>query len=438
MKRFLLILTALSLLTPFGVFARESESEDNDEAALIRQSAEVHFLKVDGIISSGTHKYIKKAIENAAKEDAGALVIKLNTPGGLLEATRNIVQEILASPVPIVVYVAPAGSRAGSAGAFIALSANYAIMADGTNIGAAHPVSLSGSDIEGDMREKALNDTSSFMRSIAEKRGRNMDEALLMVTESKSFTASEALRAGLVDGVIHDDDALLLMLEQELGIEKCVKTEISPNARERLGFALASPDLLVILFLLCVLMFFLEFKMPGTFVFAGVGMVCLVLFLVGINIIPVNWIGLLLIIAGIGLLVAELFITSFGLMAIAGIIALVGGLWLLFDTDKAQGVSVSVSLLITVVLITGTVILLLGRLILKDHFKKPMLGMNSVIGKKAEVLVWSGSFGQVRVHGEIWKAVSDETLTAGEEVTVEEADNFSLKVTKRDIGDFAV
>jgi membrane-bound serine protease (ClpP class) len=429
MKRLSIFLTLLFVLAAFNLFAQEAEAEaEAEKKTTLKQSGDVYFLKVDGIISSGTHKYIKKAIETAAKEDAAALVIKLNTPGGLLEATRNIVQEIFASPIPIVVYVSPAGSRAGSAGAFITLAADYAILAEGTNIGAAHPVSLSGSDIEGDMKEKAVNDTASFMRSIAEKRGRNMDEAILMVTESKSFTASEALRANLADGVIHDDEALLIMLEQELGIVQCVKKEITPNARERLGFALASPDLLVILFLLGALMFFLEFKMPGSFVFAGVGMVCLILFLVGINIIPVNWIGLLLIIAGIGLLVAELFVTSFGLMAIAGIMALLGGLWLLFDTDKAQGVSVSISLLITVALITGAVILLLGRLIVRDHFKKPMLGMNSVIGQKAEVLVWNGLSGQVRVHGEIWKAASEETFAVGETVTVTEADTFSLKV----------
>jgi membrane-bound serine protease (ClpP class) len=151
---------------------------------------------------------------------------------------------------------------------------------------------------------------------------------------------------------------------------------------------------------------------------------------VGINIIPVNWIGLLLIVAGIGLLVAELFITSFGLMAVAGIIALVGGLWLLFDTDKTQGVSVSISLLISVVVIVSAAVLFLGRLIVKDHFKKSPLGFNGILGQKAEVLVWNGSFGQVRVCGEIWKASADEPLSEGDEVTVSEADGFSLKVKK--------
>jgi membrane-bound serine protease (ClpP class) len=425
MKKLLFILPLVFFLIFSGASAEETES-----AAEKKETGDVYFMKVDGIISSGTYKYIKKSIETAAQNDASALVIRLNTPGGLLEATRNIVQEMFASPIPIVVYVSPAGSRAGSAGAFIALAADYAIMAEGTNIGAAHPVSISGSDIEGDMREKAINDTASFMRSIAENRGRNMDEAILMVTVSKSYTASEALRAGIVDGVIHDDDALLVMLEEELGLLKCVKKEITPNAKERLGFALASPDLLVIIFLLGVLMFFLEFKLPGSFIFAGIGLVCIILFLVGINIIPVNWVGMLLIVAGIALLIAELFVTSFGLMAIAGIIALVSGLWLLFDTDKAQGVSVSITLLITVVIIVSAVILFLGRLILRDHFKKPMLGMNSVLGQKAEVLSWEGLSGQVRVHGEIWKAESEETLAAGDVVSVLSADSFSLKVAK--------
>jgi membrane-bound serine protease (ClpP class) len=434
MKKLLLILPLVFFLTFSGVSAEDTElgitAEETETAAEKRETGDVYFVKVDGIISSGTHKYIKKSIETAVQNDAAALVIRLNTPGGLLEATRNIVQEIFASPIPIVVYVSPAGSRAGSAGAFIALAADYAIMAEGTNIGAAHPVSISGSDIEGDMREKVLNDTESFMRAIAEKRGRSMDEAVLIVTESKSYTASEALRAGIVNGVIHNDDALLVILEEELGVTECVKKEITPNAKERLGFALASPDLLVIIFLLGVLMFFLEFKLPGSFIFAGIGLVCIILFLVGINIIPVNWFGLLLIVAGIALLIAELFVTSFGLMAIGGIIALVSGLWLLFDTDKVQEVSVSIALIIIVVIVVSVVILFLGRLILRDHFMKPLTGMSSVLGQKAEVLTWEGLSGQVRVHGEIWKAECEEALAAGDKVVVLSEDSFLLKVAK--------
>ena len=392
-------------------------------------AATAYFVEVKGVITEPTRKYVQKSIDRAAEENAAALVIKLDTPGGILDATRGIVQAILESPVPVAVYVSPQGAHAGSAGAFITLAADYAVMAEGTSIGAAHPVNITGKDIEGDMRDKAINDTVSFMRSIAEKRGRNVDEAVLTVTESKSFTASEAIKAGLIDGVVNNDDSLLLMLETELKLDvPLMREDITPTLLERAAFALSSPDVLIILFILGALMIFLEVKIPGTFVFAGAGIVAIALFLVGINIIPVNLLGILLIIIGIVLIIAEFFVTSFGLLAVAGIAAFVGGVRLLFDTVGAQGVKVSVGLIILLAGILLFTAMFVGRLLFKDFRKKPVVGLNSIVGKRGSVMQWEDGKGKIYLHGEIWSAQSDAVFCKDDEVVVTAADGMLLNV----------
>lgn len=391
----------------------------------------VYFTDVKAVITSATHKYIDKAIHTAQENNAAAIVFKLDTPGGTLDSTREIVQSIMASPIPVAIYVSPSGARAGSAGTFITLAANYAVMADGTNIGAAHPVGAAGEDIQGDMRDKTLNDTVSFMRSIAEKRGRNISEAILTVTESKSFTASEALRAGLIDAVVHDDEALILMLEEDLGVT-LNRVDIVPTLTENVSFFLSDPNILMLLMMLGMLMIFLEFKMPGTFIFAGTGIVAIILFLVGSNLIPINFLALLLVIGGMGLIVAEIFVSSFGLLALAGVVTMIGGIRLLFDTEGVQGVAVSISLMVFMALFVAGVVLFIGRLIIKDMRRKPVVGMNSLTGKTASVMEWKGHEGKVYVHGEIWNASSEEVLHKGDSVIIDNADSFTLKVSKEE------
>ncbi len=394
----------------------------------------VYFTDIKAVITSATHKYIDKAMHTAQENNAAAIVFKLDTPGGTLDSTREIVQSIMASPIPVAIYVSPSGARAGSAGTFITLAANYAVMADGTNIGAAHPVGAAGEDIQGDMRDKTLNDTVSFMRSIAEKRGRNISEAILTVTESKSFTASEALRAGLIDAVVHDDEALILMLEEDLGVT-LNRVDIVPTLTENVSFFLSDPNILMLLMMLGMLMIFLEFKMPGTFIFAGTGIVAIILFLVGSNLIPINFLALLMVIGGMGLIVAEIFVSSFGLLALAGVVTMIGGIRLLFDTEGVQGVAVSISLMVFMALFVAGVVLFIGRLIIKDMRRKPVVGMNSLTGKTASVMEWKGHEGKVYVHGEIWSASSDEVLRKGDSVIIDNADSFILKVSKEESPD---
>ncbi len=396
-------------------------------------AATVYFLEVKGVIIDHTYKYIKKAIDKTLAEDGAALVIKLDTPGGILDSTRNIVQEIFESPVPVVVYVSPQGAHAGSAGTFITLAGDYAYMAEGTNIGAAHPVDASGGDIEGDMRDKAMNDTVSFIRSIAEKRGRNTDEAELTVTESKSFTASEAFKAGLINGVVNNDSVLLLTLETELKLDGLpTRVNIEPTLTERAAFILSDPNILLLLFFVGVFMIFLEVKIPGTFVFAGTGIVALVLFMIGINIIPINLLGLLLIIAAVALLIAEFFVTSFGLLTVAGIAAFIGGVRLLFDTAGTQGVHVSIGLIVVLVAILLFFALFVGRLIVKDHRRKPAVGLTSIVGETGTVMRWQDGKGKVYLHGEIWNARSDAPLKKDDEIVATAVDGMLLTVAPRE------
>ncbi|MDR0454168.1 MAG: ATP-dependent Clp protease proteolytic subunit [Deferribacteraceae bacterium] len=392
-------------------------------------AATVYFVEVKGVVTEPTRKYIQKAIDKAAKDNAAALVIKLNTPGGVLESTRGIVEDIFESPVPVVVYVSPQGAHAGSACTFITLAGEYAVMAEGTNIGAAHPVDITGKNIEGDMREKAMNDTVSFMRAIAEKRGRNIEEAVLTVTESKSFTASEAIKAGLIDGVVNNDDSLLLMLETELNLDASpLRADIKPTLTERAAFMLSNPNTLLILFFFCLLLIFLEIKIPGSFVFAGTGIVAIILFMVGINIIPVNMLGLLLIVAGILLFVAEFFLTSYGLFAVAGIASFIGGVRLLFDTAGAQGIRVSVGLIVVLVAVLLFLFFFVGRLLIKDFRRKPAVGLDAIVGTVCTVIQWENEKGKVYLNGEIWNAQSDTPFNKDDEVTVAEVNGMLLTV----------
>lgn len=411
------LLIIMAVLFSFTAYAQTDE-----------RTNDVYFITVKGAITGATHKFIDKSITHAEAENASAIVIKLDTPGGLLESTRDIVQSIMSAKIPVVVYVSPAGGRAGSAGAFITFAASYAYMAESTNIGAAHPVAATGGDIEGDMREKALNDTVSFMKSIAEKRELNAEAAIATVTESKSYTAKEALELGLITAIAVDEDELLDNLAEKIDKKSLNKIYLEPTLTEKLAFTLSSPNFLVLVLFIAVLMIFLEFKMPGTFVFAGVGIVAFIIFLIGINLIPINMVGLLLIALGIGLLVAEVFVSSYGLLAVAGIVALIGGMRLLFDTDKVQGLSVSLSLIIALAAILGGIVFFVGRLIFKDHKRKAVVGIEGIIGKSAKVIYWKDDKGQVDVRGEIWSATSKTPHHKGDTVTILSVEGLMLTV----------
>lgn len=390
---------------------------------------DIYFMEISGIISPFTTKYIQKGIETATQNE-GYLVLKIDTPGGVLGSTRKIVQNIFESKAKIISYVSPQGAQAGSAGTFIVLASDVALMAEGTNIGAAHPVSATGKDIEGDMRQKVENDTTAFIKSIAEKRGRNIQMAVETVIFSKSYTSSEALAGRLIDGIVKNDAEAIEFIQNIFNENNLKKVVIEPNLYEKISIFLSSPDILMLLLMIAILGIFLEIKMPGTFVFAGIGITAILLFLFGINIIPLNYLALFLILAGISLLIAEIFITSFGLLTISAVVALIFGMRLLFDKDGNMNIKISLVIIITVILVILLLAFIIGKLIFKDFRKKPETGMEKLLGMTAEVKIWKGSRGKIFVNGEFWDALSEEDLLPGDAVTITGFKDMTIYVKK--------
>jgi len=388
-----------------------------------------YFVKINGIISGFTYKYLQKALETAEKND-GVLVIKLDTPGGLLTSTRKIVQMQLESKTPTITFVSPQGSRAGSAGTFILLAGNLAVMSEGSNVGAAHPVNITGKNIDGDMRKKIENDTSAFIRSIAEKRGRNQDIAVDTVMNSASLTAKEALEKGIIDFIVNTDDELVKLSADKLGIKAGTKKYLEPTALQRVAFFLSDPNILMLLLFIGILAIALEFKMPGTFVFAGTGTIAIVLFLMGINIIPVNMLALILILAGIAMLVAEIFVPSFGLLTLGSLSCMIGGMYLLFSKTGNLGIKVSPVLITATASIIIAVVLTIGRLIMKDFKRRPVTGHEGLIGNTGKIMEWNKDKGKIYVHGEIWSAESDKEFNKDDKVKVTGINGIKLRVDK--------
>lgn len=393
---------------------------------------DIYLVEVNGIISNYTYKFLKTNLQKA-EESGDIFVVKLDTPGGILESTRKIVQLFFEAKVPVVVYVAPQGARATSAGAFIALSSDILIMAEGTHIGAAHPVNVTGDDIKGDMRKKVENDTTAFMRSIAQKRGKDENLAVQMVLDSISLTAKEAFEKKLVDYVVKTDQEFIEKVKEHYKLSNKPKIDLKePTLIEKIAFFLSDPNVIVMLILIAMAAIFLEVKMPGSFIFASIGIAAIILFLLAINIIPINYLALLLIIAGIALLIAEIFIVSYGLLSIAGIVSLAAGMYLLFNKGGNMGINVSYWFIGTIVVLFLGLIFILGKIILKDLKKRSVTGSEGMVGENGIVLEWDNEkkVGKCRVHGEIWNITSNYDLKEGDRIKVIAMKDFLLTVEK--------
>ena len=397
-------------------------------------------LALRGSINPATKEFILRAIGQAEKDQAALLLIELDTPGGLGESMHEIVMAELGSSVPIVVFVAPAGARAGSAGVFITMAAHIAAMAPGTNIGAAHPVSLFGGGEAKDATEaeKATNDAAAFARSIAEERGRNASWAQDAVRESSALSASDALTRGVIDLVAADSNELLARLEGRTLLDGRVlhtaglpTTEIRPNLRECLLGRLADPNLMYVLFILGLVGLVFEFFHPGMILGLVVGVVCLVLALFGLQILPTNATGVVLVLFGTGLLVADVFTPTHGVLTAGGIAGLFLGLLTLFDIpDPAVGLSWS-----TIVLTVGTVAALFLFVLAKGLLAQrgpPVTGASSLVGAVGTARTDLEPQGTVFVQGEYWSARSLEgQIPAGHSVIVEGLDGRCLLVRSR-------
>jgi membrane-bound serine protease (ClpP class) len=399
----------------------------------------VDLITIDGSINPAVDDFIRESIGRAKASGARALIIQLDTPGGLLSSTRTIVKDLLGTPVPIMVYVAPSGAGAGSAGVFITMAANIAAMAPGTNIGAAHPVAGGGQEVKGVMGEKIENFTASFSESIAQQRGRNAEWAIEAVRKSVAITETEALKKKVVDIIATNIDDLLKQADgrtvdiqggkQKLALQNVQVVRHDMNLKQKVLNAIADPNIAYLLMMAGILGLYMEFSHPGT-IFPGVaGAICLLLAAAALQLLPINHTGLAFMILGVALLVGEAFFPSFGVLGVGGMISLAFGSLLLFDTPTSD-FGVDRSIVFTAVATLGSFVLAVSYLVFRSQKAKPTLGIEGLIGEVGVVRERLAPRGSVFVHGEYWKAEANDEIDAGEKVEVVGVDRMMLRVKR--------
>lgn len=406
----------------------------------------VYVIKIDGSINPSTSEFVRKSIKEASSHGAICLIIELNTPGGLLKSTRYIVSDLLTSDIPVVVYVSPSGSQAASAGVFITLAGNIAAMAPGTNIGASHPVTMEGAQ-DSVMMEKATNDAAAFIRSISEKRNRNVEWAEDAVRKSVSITEKEALDLKVIDVIADNVNDLLQKIDgKEVETSKGIVVLDTKNVQivnyeiswfQKFLGIVSDPNVAYILMMLGIWGIILEFYHPGGILPGVVGVICIILGLYGLHTLPINYAGLGLIILAIILFIAEIKITSYGMLTVGGVISLFLGSFMLIDTDSPlEIVEISLSVILTTVLIISGMFVFLIWLVVRAHKRKVVTGEEGLIGEICEVLdrIDAGKTGSVKMRGEIWNAIvpagSDEKISAKTKVKVIAVNNLTLTVQK--------
>jgi len=396
-------------------------------------------ININSSINPVTAQFIHDAIEKANSEKATCLLIHLNTPGGLLVSTRVIVTDILQSPVPVIVYVSPGGAHAGSAGVFITMAAHIAAMAPGTNIGAAHPVTLQGS-VDTVMNEKATNDAAAFIRTIAEWRNRNMQWPEEAVRSSVAITEHEALQKKVIDLIASNDEDLLNQLDgktiQLTSGEVTLHTKgaaievYEMGTLDKLLNVLSDPNIAYILMLMGMFGILFELYNPGAILPGIVGVISLILAFYTMHTLPINYAGLALIIFAIVLFILEIKIVTHGLLAIGGVISLLlGSMMLIRASSSLEFVKLSRSVIITSTAVTSLFFLFVLGLGLKAQRRKPVSGMEGMIGLTGESLGTLSPLGKVRVHGELWNAESiSENIDQGKKIRVTGIKNLKLYV----------
>ncbi len=409
----------------------------------------VNVVTIAGSINPASSDYVQKAIARSEAEDATAIVIELDTPGGLLSSTKDIIQAMLNATVPVVVYVAPRGAWAASAGTFITLAAHVAAMAPGTSIGAASPVSVTGGGGERDeddkrsdvAAEKAEKFTAAFIESIAKERKRNVEWAMRSVREAEAIAQDEALELGVIDLVASNRDDLLRQIDgREVDIFGETRTIVTDGAEirtiemdsmTRLFNFLASPDIAVLLVMAGLLGLYIEFNQPGMIVPGVLGAICLILAAIAFQILPFSWVGLLLMLLGMGLLVAEIFVTSFGLLFSAGLVCFLLGGSMLFDMPEVSDLTVSfwsvlVPITVAFGLFAGVVVFAVGR----TFARRQTAGVSDLIGMVGRAQSALTPEGRVFVRGEYWSASADEEIAAGEAVEIAAVEGMRLRVRR--------
>ncbi len=406
-----------------------------------QEQRKVTVITLDGAINPAASDYINYGIKEAVKNKSQCLILRLNTPGGLLESTREIVAGFLQSPVPVVVYVSPPGARAASAGVFITMASNIAAMAPGTNIGAAHPVSMQG-QMDSTMSEKATNDAAAFIRSISEKRNRNIKWAEKAVRNSISITASEALNKKVIDIISPNLDSLLIQLNgrsvhadngiTELKTADAKIVYLNMNFIQKLLSILSDPNFAYILFILGFYGILFELYNPGAILPGVVGVISLILAFYSLHTLPINYAGLALIIFGMVLFILEIKITSHGILTIGGVISLALGSMMLIKVDSAfQVLQISWQVILSVIIVSVLFFTFAIGMGIKAQRKRPTTGLEGLINQKGEAITDLDPAGKVRIHGEIWKAESLEgKIEKGSRVITSGISNLTLKIKK--------
>jgi membrane-bound serine protease (ClpP class) len=403
----------------------------------------VHILTADADVNPVLAGYIDRGIDEAEDTGARAVVIQLDTPGGLVSSMEDIVQRIQSSRVPVIVWVSPAGAKAASAGTFITMSAHVAAMAPGSRIGAAHPVGAGGEDIEGTLGEKVENDAAAYARAIAEERGRNAEWAEDAVRESVSASTSEAVELNVVDFEARSLDDLLAQSEGRAvevagrevrleGLADARRVENDMTFSERLLLLLSDPNIAFILLTIGGLGLLLELFNPGTFVPGTIGAISLILAFFALGTLPVNWAGVALILLAFALFAGEFFTAGFGVLGIGGIIALIAGGLLLTSSEQPE-FQVSRWLVVATGVISGAFLLSVMWAIWKTRRLRPALGATAMVGATAVARSDLDPEGVVFLNGERWQAVADDgPVREGERVTVTDVRGLTLRVRRRE------
>ena len=422
MKRIIFIIPALLIF--LFCFPGNNLSAEN----------EVYIIQTSGSINPAVADFLKKGIEKASEDGVSCIIITIDTPGGLADSMRIIVKAIFASKVPVVTYVSPSGARAASAGVMITIAADIAAMAPGTNIGAAHPVNAGGKDIGGKMSEKVINDMVAQVKSIAEKRGRNVQWVEKAVRESVSVTETEALETNVIDIVAEDIDDLIRQINGRkienkgvLKLDNPKKTIIEESLRTKVLKIISDPNVAYILMMIGLAGLYFELSHPGAVLPGVVGGISLILAFFAFQTIPVNYAGFLLIILAIVFFIMEMKIASYGLLSVAGITSLLLGSLMLFE-GNGSGTGLSLTVLVPTLMVVSGFFVVISGLVFKSHLSKPKTGVNGLLEEIGVVREPILQEGKVFVHGELWKAISKDPIEKGVKVRVVRVEGLVLEV----------